>query len=516
MGLGVRLQSNGVQYNRILPGMTAEMPDGNYMEVYIADVHEEDKKYAFTRVSADQGVTWTDPVRVMGCPMNEELANPGIKVVRDGPHSGRAIVTVRHHKDKGGNTDHPDDWNYYSLISSVSTDRGRHWSSPAVIRKEVDDKDRSLWEPYIEEHSNGTLQVFYTAARAEHTPHNTPEYKGLIESKFSYDGGLTWLDPFTVIGGSTDGKWTIGMFVTARSLTTGELIGVYETRDPAGPNGKEYKMHIRTIRGSVDGRHWSSKSKLLYSEDVGSGQKEVPYSGAPWVVSTSKNIFIAVFQTSPYKKDDQIPKEYIGTLKGLVCKYVSSTDNGHTWTNEPREFLSPEHAIWPNMTLKRNGHIISQSTKMAQTQYYSAPITIKTHKGQFITANNYDIVAIYPDAAKYEVLNLIFLENGRFALQTADGNYLSAHNGGGGYIHTRNTYIDTWESFEGVWIEDLDNGTSRWALKTWSNHYLTAVNGGGSYISAHATEIGPHEIFTYNPHETIIERQHYHEMDLRP
>jgi hypothetical protein len=73
---------------------------------------------------------------------------------------------------------------------------------------------------------------------------------------------------------------------------------------------------------------------------------------------------------------------------------------------------------------------------------------------------------------------------GSFALQTANGNYVTAVNGGGvggsnegsSPFHTDATHYSTWEHFV---IVPVDEKLLNIALQTASGNYVTAVNGGG-------------------------------------
>jgi hypothetical protein len=96
-----------------------------------------------------------------------------------------------------------------------------------------------------------------------------------------------------------------------------------------------------------------------------------------------------------------------------------------------------------------------------------------------------------------------------FALQTFNGNYVTAVNGGGmggpndssSPIHTDQTAIGGWETLT---FEPQSDGT--YAILTSSGYYLTATNGGGVGEAANlfpihtdATAIGPWETLTLSP-----------------
>ena len=95
------------------------------------------------------------------------------------------------------------------------------------------------------------------------------------------------------------------------------------------------------------------------------------------------------------------------------------------------------------------------------------------------------------------------------AIRTPSGNYVTAVNGGGmgdppymlSPIHTNARLIGPWEQFRIYWIDPL---RQRFALQTANGHYVTMVNGGGmgepanQYpIHTDATQIGLWETFTF-------------------
>ena len=96
------------------------------------------------------------------------------------------------------------------------------------------------------------------------------------------------------------------------------------------------------------------------------------------------------------------------------------------------------------------------------------------------------------------------------AIQTQNGHYLTAVNGGGlggpnsgpgaTALHTDARKIGPWERFTVVWVNKAER---KFALKTVKSTYVTAVNGGGiggpndgrSPVHTDATTIGPWEGF---------------------
>ena len=102
------------------------------------------------------------------------------------------------------------------------------------------------------------------------------------------------------------------------------------------------------------------------------------------------------------------------------------------------------------------------------------------------------------------------------AIQTASGNYLSAVNGGGlggpnsgptaVALHTDATVAGPWETFTFVWLGEAGEPYGPFALRTANGNYVTAVNGGGiggpndgtAPIHTDATTIGAWETLQIN------------------
>lgn len=81
----------------------------------------------------------------------------------------------------------------------------------------------------------------------------------------------------------------------------------------------------------------------------------------------------------------------------------------------------------------------------------------------------------------------------KVAIKTFDGFFISAINGGGGYLIANATGIGTNETFLLI-PQGLDR--SKIAIRTANGNYVSAVNGGGGIASARSTTIGANEQFT--------------------
>jgi hypothetical protein len=121
-------------------------------------------------------------------------------------------------------------------------------------------------------------------------------------------------------------------------------------------------------------------------------------------------------------------------------------------------------------------------------------------------------VALHTDAVKakaWETFHVVWIDATRFALKTIDGHFVTAVNGGGiggpndasSPVHTDATALGPWEKL--TFVYDIRTQTA--SIQTPDGRYLTAVNGGGfggpNNVPIHtdATQIGPWERFTVVP-----------------
>ncbi len=120
-------------------------------------------------------------------------------------------------------------------------------------------------------------------------------------------------------------------------------------------------------------------------------------------------------------------------------------------------------------------------------------------------------------AQGWEIFTIVPIGNNQVAIQTSDGKYLTANQGGGirgtddnaSPIDTDRTAVNTWETFT---INYVDSSHTKATIQTWDGHYLTANYGGGintplaSYpLRSNATQIQTWERFTLVPVYTSIQ-----------
>ncbi|WP_052941412.1 fascin domain-containing protein [Chromobacterium subtsugae] len=140
--------------------------------------------------------------------------------------------------------------------------------------------------------------------------------------------------------------------------------------------------------------------------------------------------------------------------------------------------------------------IASTASDAAPIVTLSGPLALQTSNGHYLTAvnggglggpnNGPSAVALHSDAKTkggWETLYLVQLPNGRVAFRTTAGYYLTAVNGGGvggpntsaSPFHTDATWASTWERFQ----LEFDPASNTYALKTANGNYVTFVNNGG-------------------------------------
>jgi hypothetical protein len=84
------------------------------------------------------------------------------------------------------------------------------------------------------------------------------------------------------------------------------------------------------------------------------------------------------------------------------------------------------------------------------------------------------------------------------AIQTFDGHYLTANNGGGSgawdALQTNRTWIRAWERFTFV-PSGVGGSAEYYAIKTVKGYYLSAVGGGGNAVVTSKKKVGSWEKF---------------------
>ena len=120
-------------------------------------------------------------------------------------------------------------------------------------------------------------------------------------------------------------------------------------------------------------------------------------------------------------------------------------------------------------------------------------IALQTNNGQYVCAENgggSNLVANRDWVLAWETFRRIDLGNNAVALQAANGQYVCAENGGGSNLVANRDWILAWETFR-----QIDLGNNEVALQAANGQYVCAENGGGSNLVANRDWILAWETF---------------------
>jgi hypothetical protein len=169
----------------------------------------------------------------------------------------------------------------------------------------------------------------------------------------------------------------------------------------------------------------------------------------------------------------------------------------------------PTAGVQANMRLGGRDYLIQQNWAnlglgYCATTYGSAPpygstisLTARAD-GQYVTAENggaSPLVANRAVVGPWERFQLVDQGYGFVAIKAlVNGDYVSAENGGASALIANRTAVGKWETFYYI-----DLGNRHFALRALANNkYVTAENGGASALIANRTTIGPWEIFRWD------------------
>ncbi len=172
-----------------------ERPDG----VLIAAYNRTANKVASidTYISNDKGATWSYLSNILSVPMvsgtSLSIANAFLRQLSD----GRIIAAYRYHN--GPTVSDTTSFKTFRLQSKISTDGGVTWGNAATI-EQIDYPQSSsvgIWEPYIIEKPDKTLQVYYAKELSQSCASNgTPQD---VIMRQSTNGGVSWSGPTTAL-----------------------------------------------------------------------------------------------------------------------------------------------------------------------------------------------------------------------------------------------------------------------------------------------------------------------------
>jgi len=281
----------------------------------------------FALRSYDGGSNWTDETIVGQTKPGHDFANSfPIQL----PNSN-ILYACRNNTPLGG-----DNW-IYRLPVYESTDMGKSWHYYSMIEEETTVWEHSFWEPFFLLIPDGTLHVYYADINING-----------ISMKMSYDNGLNWSNKISVCPAPNRDK-SGGMPGVVR-LNDGKLICVFESGEEADipPPYNNPQVAIRAVVSTNDGYAWYSESpSAAPSAIVYYPRNSAPSANAsaPYIARMSDGTLFVSFQT-----DEDVTSRPSGysPLDHVSFKYVTSTDNGATWSTNPVHLMGSETdpALW--------------------------------------------------------------------------------------------------------------------------------------------------------------------------
>ena len=295
--------------------------DGRLMLVYSAG--PADDKNACVRFSSDMGQTWTDEtiaIRSFIATYEEEstpvrcVNTEFLQLSPSHPvHPNRIIYSVNLRATDNRSSIYP-----ICIACAISDDNGLSWSKPVVIyesQRWKTDVAKGAWEPFVFEHPDGKVQVYFTD--------NTPYYKEYDAGELSdnnkrgnnisviesVDGGDSWGNYRIVC--HSEGGWD-GM----ASLINyqGTMYLAVEHKDKRVTES----MSIQLISNSIDS-NWhsvetSNSKKRFYPFGQTSGFDE----GAPYIIQTDNFIIISCQCSEGGETNDNLVAEVRAIAKSEI------------------------------------------------------------------------------------------------------------------------------------------------------------------------------------------------------
>jgi hypothetical protein len=281
--------------------------------------------------SKDGGQTWGNYRQIVEYRRPVDLDNAFPLQLAD----GSLLVAYRHHSA-----------GVYRLEVHASADGGDHWALWASIAT----GHEGLWEPFLLNLPNGVIQAYFASEEG-----CKPDQR--IEMRSSFDGGRTWKQPVVVAEkkGSRDGMPGVA------KLNEKELLTVFEAQDKP-----PFRFVIRGVRSADNGRTWSAVRELIYAPQNATRNRWA--AGAPSIIRVADKGLLVSFQSDervsylPGDRQHDPAMPGYDYVRHSHFAYVTSSDDGRTWTRPEHLLGSPEQpACWNALYALKDGSIMGLS-----------------------------------------------------------------------------------------------------------------------------------------------------------
>ena len=244
----------------------------------------------------------------------------------------------------------------YSVRVAISHDAGRSWQPHSVVAEATLDPAaepealRGLWASYLLRKRDGTLQCYYDD---EDTPHREGLFRHQwLRMKTWDERQKQWTAPVTVSRAHHAQQLSRDGMASVIELGSGRLFCALESVQTSRPHAN----CIRYVTSDDGGRSWSwqrEERRILYQT-----AKPNYLVVSPWISRSPGGALLCAFAT----EEDQPAPSVSGThpqhLK-LDLKYISSRDDGRTWTRDAQTLFTGKHRSYaPGILLLKDGALL--------------------------------------------------------------------------------------------------------------------------------------------------------------
>ncbi len=279
--------------------------------------------------TADLGATWQRlGVIARTDDPQGDLGDLCLLALRD----GRVLCSYRDNHYRGEAEKAPS----YAIRIAESADHGQTWQPHSTVMEVSPPPgifSQGLWSSFLLETDSGALQCYYDD---EYTPtaQGFPGHQWLELKTWEAEAG-TWGNQVTVSRAHDPALLSRDGVASVVELYPRQLVCVLESVNPDLPR----KGVIRAVTSSDGGATWSwqqSERPIVYAP------RDANYAAfVPWLTRLADGTLLCTFVTDE-DNGQPVPSGSRARDHQLDVKYVTSTDNGTTW--------SPEAAIADNST----------------------------------------------------------------------------------------------------------------------------------------------------------------------